>query len=85
MASKTKSTNSANCANCADCILSPADAKQILALYDSIKAADKHFKSCQSDAWRTFVSRNANAPIVAAAFAKLKDGLTALEAETPQQ
>ena len=44
--------------------LSESDARLILELFGSIKSADKHFKSCQSDAWRLFVSRNAAAPAV---------------------
>ena len=65
--------------------LSESDARLILELFGSIKSADKHFKSCQSDAWRLFVSRNAAAPAVQGAFDHLQSAVNAAKPAEPAE
>ena len=53
--------------------ISRGDAECILALYDMIHIADRHFRSCQNAAYRSFLTAGADAPRTADAFGRLRE------------
>lgn len=57
--------------------LSTEDAEQIYELFKSVEAADSHFHTCQSVNFRDYIKAVYKAPKVSAAFAGLKQKISA--------
>ena len=61
--------------------LTKAEASALMSLYNSVEAADAHYKTCQSELFRSHVQMCYRSPTVASAYDGLKHQLEGMEAK----
>lgn len=61
--------------------LTKAEASVLMSLYNSVEAADAHYKTCQSELFRSHVQMCYKSPTVSGAYDSLKHQLEGMEAK----